>query len=231
MRLIPNRNSMPDGKAKTTIALEYPFPEERVFRYQAMQDVLALLIEEPYEEYTVGQLATMVEANQATVSKAISLLGKLGPIQTHREGRSQYVSIDRDRLTKSDPVLSIPQPDFQKPVRAFVERAGEELDEVVGILLFGSVARGEADRASDIDLLVVVDSDRTQARRTVQAIVSDLEETKFDGNRYEFETLVESTESAKRIGDRLRRQFDDGIVIVGSDELSDIRREAFENGE
>ncbi|AQL43323.1 hypothetical protein BV210_11750 [Halorientalis sp. IM1011] len=42
----------------TTIALEYPFPDDRVFRYQAMEDVLALLIEEPYEEYTVSQLAT-----------------------------------------------------------------------------------------------------------------------------------------------------------------------------
>lgn len=222
---------MPNGKEKTTIALEYPFPAERVFRYQAMQDVLALLIEEPYEEFTVSQLAEMVAANQASVSKAIALLGELGPIQTRRDGRKQYVSIDRDHLTKSDPVLSIPQSEFQKPVRAFVDRVEEEVEELVGILLFGSVARGEADRASDIDLLVFVDDDRTQARRTVQAIVSDLEETKFEGNRYEFETLVESTDSAERIGDRLRQQFDDGITIVGSDELSDIRTEVFANGE
>jgi predicted nucleotidyltransferase len=222
---------MPKEEMGATIALEYPFPEERVFRYQAMQDVLALLIEEPYEEFTVSQLATMIEANQASVSKAVSLLRELGPIQTRRDGRKQYVSVDRDRLTKSDPVLSIPQSEFHKPVRAFVDRVAEEVDEVVGILLFGSVARGEADRASDIDILVFVDGDRTQARRTVQAIVKDLEETKFDGNRYEFETLVESTDSAKRIGDRLRQQFDDGITIVASDELSDIRTEVLANGE
>lgn len=222
---------MPDGKVSTTIALEYPFPDDRVFRYQAMEDVLALLIEEPYEEYTVSQLATLIEANQASVSKAVSLLRELGPIQTRRDGRKQYVSINRDRLTKSDPVLSIPQPEFQKPVRAFVDRVEKEVDGVVGILLFGSVARGEADRASDIDVLVFVDDDRTQARRTVQAIVKDLEETKFDGNRYEFETLVESTGSATRIGDRLRQQFDDGITIVGSDELSTIRREVFADEE
>lgn len=222
---------MPKEEMGATIALEYPFPEERVFRYQAMQDVLALLIEEPYEEFTVSQLATMIEANQASVSKAVSLLRELGPIQTRRDGRKQYVSVDRDRLTKSDPVLSIPQSEFHKPVRAFVDRVAEEVDEVVGILLFGSVARGEADRASDIDILAFVDGDRTQARRTVQAIVKDLEETKFDGNRYEFETLVESTDSAKRIGDRLRQQFDDGITIVASDELSDIRTEVLANGE
>jgi predicted nucleotidyltransferase len=222
---------MLNKNSSVTIALEYPFPEERVFRYQAMQDVLALLIEEPYGEFTVSQLATMTEANQASVSKAVSLLRELGPIQTRRDGRKQYVSVDRDRLTKSDPVLSIPQSEFQKPVRAFVDRVAEEVDELVGILLFGSVARGEADRASDIDIMVFVDGDRTQARRTVQEIVKDLEETKFDGNRYEFETLVESTGSAKRIGDRLRQQFDDGITIVASDELSDIRTEVLANGE
>ncbi|MBP1987777.1 nucleotidyltransferase domain-containing protein [Halolamina salifodinae] len=222
---------MPNRNERTKIALEYPFPEERVFRYQAMQDVLALLVEEPYKEFTVNQLAEMIDANQATVSKAVSLLKKLGPIQTRRDGRKQYVSVNRGRLRKSDPVLSIPQTEFQKPVRAFVERAENEISELIGIVLFGSVARGEADRASDIDLLLFVTADRTQARSTVQDIVSDLEETKFDGDRFEFETLVESTDSAKRIGDRLREQFEDGITIMGSDELSDIRAGVFSDGE
>lgn len=222
---------MPNGKGSTTIALEYPFPEERVFRYQAMQDVLGLLIEEPYQEFTVSQIAAMTEANQGSISKAIALLRELGPIQTRREGRKQYVSIDRNRLTKPDPVLSIPQTEFHKPVRAFVDRVREEIADLVGILLFGSVARGEADRASDIDLLVVVDDDRTRARRTVQTIVSELEETKFDGHRYTFEALVESVDSAKRIGDRLRRQFDSGITLVGSEGLSAVRREVYTDGE
>lgn len=222
---------MPNRKSSTRIALDYPFPEDRVFRYQAMQDVLSVLIEEPYEEYTVSQLAEMVPANQATVSKSVRLLADLGPIQTRREGRKQYVSIDRQRLTKPDPVLSIPQAEFHKPVRAFVDRIEDELDDLAGILLFGSVARGEADRASDIDLLVFVEDDRTRARRTVQSVVSDLESEKFDGNRYAFEVLVESIDSAQRIGGRLRQQFDEGLTLIGSDELSAIRTEVYAGGE
>ncbi|NHN65899.1 DNA polymerase beta [Haloarcula sp. JP-Z28] len=196
-----------------------------------MQDVLARLIEEPYEEFTIGQLAEMIDGNQATVSKAVKLLKELGTVQTRQEGRKQYVRIHRDRLTKSDPVLSIPQSEFHKPVRAFVDTVQEEIDHLVGVLLFGSVARGTADRASDIDLLVFVEDDRTQARRTVQSIVSTLQETKFEGNRYTFETLVESTESAKRIGDRLQQQFDEGLILVGTDQLSNIRAEVYANGE
>lgn len=222
---------MPIGKEKTTIALEYPFPDERVFRYQAMQDLLGLLIEEPYEEYTVSEIAEIVDASQATVSKAVRLLRELGPIQTRRDGRKQYVSIDRNRLSKPDPVLSVPQSEFHKPTRAFVDRVQDALDGLVGIVLFGSVARGEADRASDIDLLVVVEDDKTPARRAVQSIVSDLEGTKFDGNRYTFEVLVESTESAKRIGERLRQQFDEGLTLAGSEELSEIRTEVYADAE
>lgn len=222
---------MPNRNRSTTIALEYPFPRDRVFRYQAMQDVLELLIEEPFEEYTVGELANLVDANQGTVSKTVPLLTELGVVRTRRDGRSQYVSIDRDRLDKPDPVLSIPQPEFQEPVHAFVDRLGTELDDLVGILLFGSVARGEADRASDIDLLVVVEADRTAARRTVQSIVKDLEATKFDGDRFTFQVLVESTASARRVGERLERQFDEGLTLRGSEVLSDIRREVYADGE
>lgn len=222
---------MPNRKGSATIALDYPFPQARVFRYQAMQDVLSLLIEEPYEEFTVSQLAAMTDANQATVSKAVTLLKELGPVQTRRDGRKQYVSIDRDHLTKPDPILSIPQTEFHKPVRAFVTRVQDELEEVVGIILFGSVARGDADRASDIDVLVLAEDDRTQARRRVQSVVSDLEETKFDGNRYTFEALVESTDSAERIGSRLRQQFDDGLTLVGSEHLSALRTEVYADEE
>src|SRR6056297_3186149 len=222
---------MPNRKDSTTLALEYPFPDERVFRYQAMQDVLSRLIEEPYDEFTIGQLAEMVDGTQATVSKAVKLLKQLGTVQTRQEGRKQYVSIHRDRLTKPDPVLSIPQSEFHKPIRAFVDRVQTEVDQLVGVLLFGSVARGTADRASDIDILVFVQDDKTTARRTVQSIVSTLQQTKFVGDRYNFEVLVESTESAKRIGYRLRQQFDEGLILLRSEQLSDIRREVYASGE
>jgi len=95
------------------------------------------------------------------------------------------------------------------------------------VVLFGSVARGEADRTSDIDLLVIVDENRTTARRTVQSIVSDLEDQRFEGNRYTFQPLVESTDSVQRIGDQLRPQFDDAITLVGSDRLSELRTEVY----
>ena len=228
---MPNRNCMPNRNGSVTVELEYPFPEERIFRYQAMQDVLSVVVDQPYSQFTISELATLIDGNQATVSKAVKLLSTVGVVETCKEGRKQYVGINRDRLNKPDPVFSVPQSEFHKPVRAFLDRLEDDVDSVVGVVLFGSVARGEADRASDVDLLLIVEEDKTSARRAVQSIVRELQETKFDGNRYTFQPLVESVESARRIGDRLREQFDDGITLVGSDQLTEVRTEVYADGE
>ena len=218
---------MPNRKESISIELQYPFPEDRVFRYQAMQDVLDVLIDQPYATYSMSELANLTGANQGTISKAVTLLSELDVIEIAPDGRTQQVQINRERLTKPDPILSIPQSEFHQPVQAFLQRLQDELDGLVGVVLFGSVARGEADRASDIDLLVIVDKDQTAARRTVQTVVSDLEDQRFEGNRYTFQPLVESTDSVQRIGDQLRPQFDDGITLVGSDQLSELRTEVY----
>ena len=70
---------------------------------------------------------------------------------------------------------------------------------------------------------MIVNEDRTAARRAVQTVVSDLEDQRFEGNRYTFQPLVESTDNVQRIGDQLHPQFDDGIMLVGSDQLSEFR--------
>ena len=222
---------MPDTNESITVALEYPFPQDRIFRYQAMQEVLSVLIDQPYGEFSVGELADLIDGNQATVSKAVGLLVKTGVIEKQKEGRKQMVSINRNRLTKPDPILAIPQTEFHKAIQAFVDHTTDELDRLVGITLFGSVARGEADRASDIDLLVIVEDEKTRSRQAVQSVVRELQEMKFDGNRYQFKPMVESVDSAERIGTRLREQFIDGITLVGSDQLAKLRREVYSDGE
>lgn len=221
---------MPNRNESISIELAYPFPDERVFRYQAMQDVLEILIDQPYTAYSVSELATLTGATQGTISKAVGLLADLDVVETTQDGRAQQVQINRERLTKPEPVLAIPQTEFHQPIRTFLQRLQEAVPEVVGVILFGSVARGDADRASDIDLLVIVEGDKTEARRSVQSIVADLEDRRFEGNRYTFQPLVESIDSARRIGRQLQPQFDDGVTLVESDQLTELRTEVYDNG-
>jgi len=123
---------MPNRKESISIALQYPFPEDRVFRYQAMQDVLDVLIDQPYATYSMSELANLTGASQGTISKAVKLLSELDVIETVQDGRTQQVRINRERLTKPDPILSIPQAEFHQPVRVFLQRLQDELDELIG---------------------------------------------------------------------------------------------------
>ena len=138
---------------------------------------------------------------RSTVWRAVELLDGIGAIRIRETPQRNYVAINTDRLQKDDPILAIPQSEFHAPIRAFVDRVqatitdADDIDDLRGIVIFGSVARGEADRRSDIDCFVVVDGDRTTARRQITDVVADLQSERFDGDRFVFEPYVESTES------------------------------------
>lgn len=213
---------------QAAVLLDFPFPEERVFRYQAMQDILHHLVNEPFEAYTQQELAARTGSDISTVSRSIALLEQLGVLDIS-DGKPARIAIDQNHIERSDPIFAVPQEEFRTPIHEFVEeltnRVGhsEAVDEVVGVVLFGSVARGTADRGSDIDLLLIVEGDGTYGRRIGSRTARDLEERRFDGDRYQFEVLVETTESATSHGGELREIFDEGIVLERSDRLTDVR--------
>lgn len=217
----------------TEVVFDFPFPEERVFRYQAMQDILHHLVNEPVEEFTQKELAAMTGADISTVSRSVALLERLGVV-TVDDDRPSRVQIDHDHLRKPDPILSIPQAEYRKPVRTFVDELRDHVDDsselstIVGVVLFGSVARGTADRASDIDLLVVLDGTHTYGRRVATRVARDLEERTFDGDRYEYEVLVETPKSAAQYGSKLREIFDEGVIVHRSNNLREVLTAVYE---
>lgn len=208
----------------------YPDSGTDVFRIGAADDILRLLADAHESEFTIPELVAATDVTRSTVWRAVDLLDSIGVVRVRKTPQQNYVSINPDRLDKDDPVLAISQSTFRKPIRAFVDRVETALNEsdgvndLLGVVVFGSVARGEADRRSDIDLFVVVDGDRTAARRVVSDVVSELETERFDGDRFAFEPYVESEASARRATEKLDGVFDEGITVYGSDELDTLRR-------
>lgn len=219
-----------ESEQSTGLHVPFPFGGEQVFRYAAMEDVLELLIRNPFREFTVRQLREVTKNGSKTTTRAVDLLQQLDLVRADTSGRSRNVRLNRDRVTIPDePVFAVPQDEFREPVREFADRARAEVPSVSALVVFGSVARGEADRRSDIDIWVLVeDDDLLQARRATTEIVVELEETRFGeaGNRYEFEVLVESVESAVSHGDAddgLDDILAEGIVIEDSDRLEAVK--------
>lgn len=208
-----------------------PGSDTEIFRSKTADDILRLLVDAHETEFTIPELVDATGAARSTVWRAINLLDSIGVVRVRETPQRNYVTIDPRRLQKDDPVLAIEQPEFHEPIRAFVDRVrretgdADDVAELCGIVVFGSVARGEADRRSDIDLFVVVDGDRTSARRLVTDLVGDLSERRFDGDRFDFEPYVESVASARRAGPKLREIFTDGITVYGGDRLQSIRKE------
>ena len=122
----------------------------------------------------------------------------------------------------ADPVLRIPQPEFHAPVRTALDRLQTELDDVRGVLVFGSVARGQADRQSDIDLWVLAAGSRGEQHRANE-IATELGQERFDGERYEFQVMVESIDSSHGYVDGLVDIFTDAITLYDSEVLPDLK--------
>lgn len=219
-------------KQPTTVCIDAGI-ETNVFRISAADEILAHLVDAHETEFSIPELVDATGAARSTVWRAVDLLDSLGVVRVRETPQRNYVSIDPERLQKDDPILAIEQPEFHDPIRAFIGRIREQFDEsddvneLVGTVVFGSVARGEADRQSDIDLFVVVDGDRTTARRLVTDVVSDLSEERFDGDRFAFEPYVESVDSANRAGSKLREIFEEGITVVGDERLQSLRKAVF----
>jgi predicted nucleotidyltransferase len=68
---------------------------------------------------------------------------------------------------------------FQTPVRVARHYVEDELDGVVGVVLFGSVARGDADRRSDVDLWVLVTGDHMQQRHAANKLADRLDDVRI----------------------------------------------------
>lgn len=211
---------------KPGVLLPIPLGEERVFRNQATDDILEFLYKNPHEEFGVRQLRDLTGHGAQTVDTALTLLNQLKIVETRWEGNKKLSSISRDRIQKpEDSIFEIPQEQFRDPIKEFTDQVEQDQGRnLVGILLFGSVARGEADRASDIDIQVIVEDDLLQSRRDIQEIRQELEKIRFGSERYEFQVLVESIETAGRYGEKLKEIFSEAVTLYSTDQLDELRK-------
>lgn len=213
---------------QATVGIPVPAPDPNLFRHTATNDLLRLLLDNPYEQFTIRELGRLTDNAAQSVKRSVDVLEANAVVVVETEGNRRLVGINRGRVTKpDDPVLRIPQSEFHPPVRAALDRIRDELGPVEGVLVFGSVARGRADRQSDIDLWVLAD-DRAEQHRANE-LAKELGQDRFDGDRYEFQILVESPESARGHGDRLEDVFTDAITLVDSDTLRELKREVMDD--
>lgn len=223
---------MDNSSIHNSVSLPVPVPNEDIFRYSACGPILSLLADTPHSSFGIRDLGRAIDRPHRSISLAVEDLESVGLVTTTTEGGQKLVQINRNRLTRSDdPILRVPQEEFRDPIRSLKEKILEDLETVTGILLFGSVARGNADRRSDIDCFVLVGTNRATNQKRAHELAQELGSQRFDGDRYAFEILVESTTSAERQADRLQEIFADGLTLYDTGSLSELKTEVLTNGQ
>lgn len=218
-------NRSPYTNNPLTIEVAIPARDANLYAQRGTDDILYFLANRPYEEFAISQLAGLLGLPRETTRRAINVLEENELITSRPDGKARPVRINRDRLNRpEDPIIRIPQSQFHEPVRAAVEELTERLENVVAILLYGSVARGEADRMSDIDLWVLVDDERIREQNRALDVGNELEEERFNQDRYEFQIGVESTQSVPSYTQEIRDIVSSGLPVYKTEEYEQIMR-------
>lgn len=221
----------PDGTHGVSISLPIPAQNPELFKNKTTNDVLLFLTNHRFSQFSLREVAEQVGHSQQTVRRAINTLVENGLVVESPESNQKLVKINRSRLSvPDDPILRIPQPEFHHPVKAAVDDLTDRLDGVIGVLLYGSVARGGADRRSDIDLWVLTQSDRAANQREANAVARDLEDAKFDGNRYAYDIDVEAVQAVPTYTEDIREIIVSGIPIYTTSKFETVEKLLLEEG-
>lgn len=144
---------------------------------------------------SVRALARHAEVSPQAALELVNDLAEVGLVLVERAGSALMVVLNREHLA-AGPLIQLVQ------IRARLIRALEgqlsRWEELTGAWLFGSVARGDGDRSSDVDVLLVAEGRldaaawlvRTTAlRRSVRAWTGN-EPQLVEYTRAQFDSLV-----------------------------------------
>ena len=217
--------------SETSISLSIPPSDPSLFKHKATSDILLFLTNHRLSDFSLRELAAQVGHSPQSVRRAVDVLSANDLVVESPESNQRLVQINRQRLSiPDDPILRIPQAEYHQPVKAAVTKLRENISDVVGIILYGSVARGEADRRSDIDLWVLTRSGRAESQREANAVARDLEEKKFDGNRYAYDIDVEAVQAIPAYTEDIREIIVSGIPVYQTNDFQTVENLLLEEG-
>lgn len=227
-----SRETKSNNQSGRRISLSIPAQDPDIFKHKATNDVLLFLTSHRYGRFSVSEIATQTDHPTPSVRRAITVLVENDLVSETWRNNRKLIRINRERLSvPDDPILRIPQREFQEPVKYGVDELTGEIPDVIGVVLYGSVARGDADRRSDIDLWVLTQHDRASAQRTANTVARALEDKRFHENRYGFDIDVESAQSIPVYTSDIREIVLSGIPVYRTGDFETVEKLLLEEGQ
>jgi len=227
-----NRETRRADLSGASLSLSIPPLDPDLFKHKATSDVLLFLTNYRFSDFSLRELSAQIGHPHQSVRRAVNVLSANDLIVESSESNQRLVQINRQRLSlPDDPILRIPQSEYHQPVKTAVTKLRENIDDIVGIILYGSVARGDADRRSDIDLWVLTRSGRAESQQEANAVARELEDTKFDGDRYAYDIDVEAVEAIPAYSEDIREIVVSGIPVYKTSNFETVENLLLEVGD
>jgi predicted nucleotidyltransferase len=227
-----NRETENEGPPGASISLSIPPSDPALFKHKATSDVLLFLTNHRFSDFSLRELATQIGHSHQSVRRAVNLLSSNNLVTESPKSNQRLIQINKQRLSiPDDPILRIPQSQYHQPVKTAVTKLSEDIDDIVVIILYGSVARGEADRRSDIDLWLLTRSDRSKGQRKANGIARDLEAMEFDEARYAYDIDVEAIQAIPAYTDDIREIIVSGIPVYKTSDFETVEKLLLNEGD
>lgn len=185
-----------------------------LFRYGLVRDILLFTGKNSGKEFTISAVAKELglKPNTGNLRRAVKLLVDSGLLVERKSGRGRFLKINTETMVlPSSPYALIPQAEYRDVVMKVAERL-KRVKGIVKIILFGGVARGAADRMSDIDVLVVGRiSHRISSE--VSRLMRECRNGEFLGERYGLSIRTVDTRELERPRGFVKDALTEGIVL------------------
>jgi predicted nucleotidyltransferase len=128
---------------------------KQLFQKSNTLKILTYFFENPYKELHLREIARKTKISPSTLSRTLTMLSKDKLLQMRKEKHATFFKANISNLfktLKSSYTLSILED------KKIVEYIQENSSGLSSILIYGSAARGEDDRDSDYDFVVIAGS-------------------------------------------------------------------------
>lgn len=183
------------------------------------REVLEELLDRQDYGFTVKELADSVSGSYNSVSGFVERLNEFGIVRFTSKGNYRIVEYDsgNDYHEVLKEIFTVEGSERMDTAREYAQRIYDRnQDEIFSVLVFGSVARGTAEKDSDIDILVIVETGEDEEDIKKDAIGLS-GESKFSKVVPLIESLEEFSKNLNE-GSRFEENvYRDGEVLEGKD--------------
>ena len=124
-------------------------------------DILNTLLENRRSEFTISGLSEKSGVGYKTTHSMVEKLESFGVVNVEAKGGSKFVSLNEDSpyISILEDLGSMDSQPLKDVAEEFADEIYDKYDEIISIILFGSVVNGLPTENSDIDILILTSSE------------------------------------------------------------------------